>query len=143
QPLLPSIGTAPLRFIIRDGNVTLVGSVPSADLRQQIESTVAQVPGVAAIVNRSGDGAMSINRAATVTTPAPTADGSATVGSATPASGVTIVPPAAFPITVATNQFGTGGALPPTGRVPGPINPNPPVLPNVTNVPPAPAPRTP
>jgi osmotically-inducible protein OsmY len=149
QPMVASLGATPLRFIVRSGNVTLVGNVTQPELRQQIETTVSQVPGVVGIVNRSGDGAMTVNATAGATiAPAVSAEAAAT-GSAAPAPGVTVVPPAVFPTTAApapaTNQFGIGpgAVLPPTGRVPGAINTNLPVLPNVPNPAPPTVPKPP
>jgi osmotically-inducible protein OsmY len=148
QPMVASLGATPLRFIVRGGNVTLVGNVTQPELRQQIETTVTQVPGVLGIVNRSGDGAMTVNATAGATVapavsavPAAASVDAVAPGSAAPAPGVTVVPPAVFPTTAApapaTNQFGIGpgAVLPPTGRVPGAINTNLPVLPNVPNNP--------
>jgi osmotically-inducible protein OsmY len=45
QAAAPLAGT-PIHFILRDGSVRLVGTVPTVEDRQRIENLVQQVPGV-------------------------------------------------------------------------------------------------
>jgi len=45
---------APVHFQVQSGIVTLIGSVPDATVRQQIEAAVMQTPGVVSVVNQLG-----------------------------------------------------------------------------------------
>lgn len=93
QPEVTRLGAVPLHFIVRNGMVTIVGAVPDADARQRIEALVTKTPGVAGIVNRSGEGAMMPGNAA-ATAPASSASSAPAV----------------------TNQFGTDSIPSPTSR---------------------------
>lgn len=56
QQVLPIIGateaSSPVRFVLRNGLVTLVGTVPSAEQKQRIVTLVQQTPGVAQVVDQ-------------------------------------------------------------------------------------------
>lgn len=52
DPFTSTARTPPMRVVARDGTVTLVGVVASPELRQQIQTVVAQVPGVVQVHNQ-------------------------------------------------------------------------------------------
>ena len=52
DPFTSTARTPPMRVVARDGTVTLVGAVTSPELRQQIQTVVAQVPGVVQVHNQ-------------------------------------------------------------------------------------------
>jgi len=64
NPTAQQLAGAPVHFIIANGVVRLVGEVPSMEQRQQIETSVQQVPGVVRIFNAlnvAGQPALGVN----------------------------------------------------------------------------------
>jgi len=62
QPVIVSLGIPAPALLSREGVVTLVGTVPSVEQSQQIESIVAQTPGVIRVSNRMAVDALTFAR---------------------------------------------------------------------------------
>ena len=108
-------GALPVHFILKDGVVRLVGTVPTIQERQRIESLVQRVPGVIRIYDA-------------MTVPAQQVSVNVVNGLAPTAAGQNIAP-AQPALLSATNSGlsapGPGGALPPTGTNTGTVYPKP------------------
>jgi osmotically-inducible protein OsmY len=82
QTILPQLqaanSSAPVNFAVRQGVVTLTGTVPSAQVRQQIETLVTQTPGVVQVVDQLSVGAIQPGATATEQTAAAATQNSAT-----------------------------------------------------------------
>jgi len=97
QPMASWMGS--VHFILKDGAVRLVGTVPSTQERQRIEDTVRQVPGIVRIYD-----ALAVDPAADVAAAGAAGQNNSAISSTTPGP---VLSPTSHP---ATNQNATGPA---------------------------------